>query len=107
MGRGFAAGLAGGFAAAGVASPLPGSGTADLAGALATSALGRWTVNGFLHFGHLIDRPAGGTRESSSSYAAAQFGHEIFTSRPFLRVFEAMLRRPNPKDRAILTPGPR
>ena len=25
-----------------------------------------------------IDRPAGGTRESSSSYAAEQFGHEIF-----------------------------
>jgi hypothetical protein len=27
----------------------------------------------------LMERPAGGTRESSSSYAAAQFGQEIFT----------------------------
>src|SRR5471030_136058 len=51
----------GGFA------PRPGSGTGPpgLTAALPSPAL--WTVKGFLHFGHLMERPAAGTRESSSS----------------------------------------
>src|SRR4051812_18724950 len=78
-----AAFAADGFAArpGGFAPACPGSGTAPFAPLAAPSGLGRCTVNGFLHFGHLIDSPAGGTRESSSSYAAEQFGQEIFTRR--------------------------
>src|SRR5439155_6054344 len=63
-----------GFAAGG--APVPGSGTFCPA-ALPSPGLGRCTVNGVLHFGHLIDRPDGGTRPSSSSYAAGQLGHWI------------------------------
>ena len=67
-----------GFGAAGFAAGWGAAGFAALFGA---SPFGRCTVKGFLHFGHLMERPAGGTRESSSSYAAAQFGQEIFTRR--------------------------
>jgi len=66
------------FGAAGFAA---GWGAAGLAALFGASPFGRCTVKGFLHFGHLMERPAGGTRESSSSYAAAQFGQEIFTRR--------------------------
>ena len=41
----------------------PGSGTEPFA----SPALGLCTVNGVLHFGHLMESPAGGTRLSSSS----------------------------------------
>jgi hypothetical protein len=61
---------AGGFvAAAGFAPFWPGSGTAvwAAAGFAAPSLLARCTVNGFLQRGHLMESPAGGTRESSSS----------------------------------------
>ncbi len=58
----------GGAFFAGFAPGWPGSGTGlwgtDFA---ASPGLGRCTVKAFLHFGHLIDSPAGGTRESSSS----------------------------------------
>ena len=72
---------AGAFAAAGLAPAWPGKGTGPLATTFAavSPGLGRCTVNGFLHFGHLIESPAGGTRASSSSYAAEQFGQVIFT----------------------------
>src|SRR5439155_13926837 len=66
------------FGAAGFAA---GWGAAAFAALFGASPFGRCTVKGFLHFGHLMERPAGGTRESSSSYAAAQFGQEIFTRR--------------------------
>ena len=45
------------------AAPEPGSGTEPFA----SPALGRCTVNGVLHLGHLMESPAGGTRLSSSS----------------------------------------
>ncbi len=58
----------GGDFAGGFPPAWPGSGTAPLGPGFAASApFGRCTVKGFLHFGHLIESPAGGTRESSSS----------------------------------------
>ena len=69
------------FWAAGFAPACPGRGTTGLTPGLVASAFGRWTVKGFLHFGHLMLSPEGGTRASSSSYAAEQFGQEIFTRR--------------------------
>ena len=55
------------------AAAEPGSGTEPFA----SPPFGRCTVNGVLHFGHLMESPAGGTRLSSSSYAAGQLGHWI------------------------------
>src|SRR5205823_13409635 len=58
----------------GAGVPVPGNGTFCVT-ALRSPAFGRCTVNGVLHLGHLIERPAGGTRPSSNSYAAGQLGH--------------------------------
>src|SRR5207253_1392254 len=94
-GNGTAPFAPGGFAPAGRpgGAPVPGSGTFCPA-ALPSPGFGRCTVNGVLHFGHLMDRPAGGTRPSSSSYAAGQLGHWIrIAVRRSSGVLEALLER--------------
>jgi len=70
----------------------PGKGTIGLLTGLAASPFGRWTVKGFLHFGHLMLRPEGG-RASRPAHTLRSSSDRRSSRGVDLRVLEALLER--------------